>query len=660
MQSLLSEMVNRDAVAQWPVPSYICKQASSHDRLKTSPADPKTWHSNKDFEQFIRTEDNEGRHEWVIMEDNGPGAITRIWLPLNAEKDNQIVRFYFDGSPTPSMAVPFNALLSGRSIVPPPFAFVGWNDKNVRGQKTTPPHELHGVSGDLYLPIPFARSCKVTLDQLPFYYIIDYRMYQAGTAVKTFTMADYQALRPDIERIGDVLTADTNLTSRNTIKTLRLAPGAEVSQNLPGGAAAVRNLVVQIDPKDAPQVLRSTILEAAFDGEPTVWCPLGEFFGAGARLHPVQDWWRTVSEDGRLTSRWVMPYRRSARLALRNVGTKAVTVGLAATTGAWHWDERSLYFHANWHGEFNMKTRPMFDWNYLEAQGQGIYVGDTLTVFTPAPDWYGEGDERVYIDGETAPSHIGTGTEDYYGYAWGMANYFNSPFISMPERDSPGRDNWRGYTTTSRLRLLDGIPFRMSLKHDMEVWNWADTQVDYAVGTFWYARPGAQQNRSPQPREASVVVRDAPPDPRLVKIAGALEFEALPIIDRSPGLATQIQEGGLRTGQWSGNQQLFVTANKVGDYVEIPIPVANNQKRKITLYGTKSYDYGILRFSINGQTAGADYDAYSADPVATGPIELGTFEPHDGKLVLRVEVIGSNPASRGNRYYFGLDCVVLQ
>jgi len=46
--------------------------------------------------------------------------------------------------------------------------------------------------------------------------------------------------------------------------------------------------------------------------------------------------------------------------------------------------------------------------------------------------------------------------------------------------------------------------------------------------------------------------------------------------------------------------------------------------------------------------------------VAGAPIELGTFAPQDGKLLLRVEVIGSNPASIGARYYFGLDCLVLK
>jgi hypothetical protein len=657
LATMLNEMTDRAAVAQTPMPSFVLKQASSHDRRKNDPGNAGTWHSNTDYGQFLHTEVNEGRQEWVIMEDTGPGVITRFWLPLLADKDNQIIRFYFDGSPTPAITAKFNELLSGTAFVRPPLAFVGWNETDLRNQLKPEFKARRGVSGDMYLPIPFARRCKITLDSLPFYYVINYRQYELGTAVQTFSMAGYEAARVALERVSETLLTVPDLAVAGVVKKATLAPGQKVVLELPKGASAVRNLQVQIDPQDGPQLLRSIILQATFDNEPTVWCPLGEFFGTGARLNPVQDWWRTVSTVGRLTARWVMPYQHAAQLSLKNFGTNPVTVKLSATTGKWKWDDRSLYFHANWHCQFDLKTRPMSDWNYLEVQGRGRYVGDTLTVFSPVKDWYGEGDERIYYDGATFPQHIGTGTEDYYGYAWGMAGYFNSPFISMPKRDHTGQDSWRGYTTTSRLRLLDSIPFQTALKHDMEIWNWADTQVDYAVGTFWYARPGARHNREPQPFEAGRLIRE---NPGGYHIAGAIECETLPVAAKSPSLRIEAQGAGLSEGQWSGSQQLFVQATKVGDFVELPIPVGDEKRRKVTLYATQSYDYGIIRCSLNGQPAGNDYDAYHASAVASGPIELGTFAPKDGKLLLRVEVVGTNPATTGARFFFGLDCVVLR
>lgn len=646
LQSLLQEMVDLDAVARLPAPAFSLKQASSHDRRKNDPGHPESWHTNNDHDQFLHTEINEGRREWVIMEETGPGAIVRFWTPLHAANDKQIIRFYFDGSPAPVITANFNELLAGTAFVRPPLAFVAWNESDLINQLKPGFKARRGVAGDLYLPIPYAAGCKITLDSVPFYYVINYRQYAPGTTVRTFTMEDFEAADP---RDLPIVAPTGNNLGRQAV----LAPGEELLLDLPAGSAAVRAVQVQVD----PPALRSTILQATFDDEPAVWCPVGEFFGAGARLNPVKDWWRTVAADGMLTARWVMPYQRSARLSLKNAGGKPVTVKLAATTGKWEWDERSLHFHANWRGQAEIKTRPATDWNFLEVQGQGRYVGDTLTVFSPVAAWYGEGDERIYYDGATYPQHIGTGTEDYYGYAWGMAGFFSSPFLSMPQRDHTAQDDWRGYTTTSRLRLLDSIPFRTALKHDMEIWNWADTRVDYAVGTFWYARPGANHNREPQPREAAAPIRDNPGE---LKIAGAMECESLPVAAKPADLRVEVQDNGLQDGQWSAGKQLFVKAGKVGDFVELAIPVAGKQPRKVILHGTKSRDYGVLRFSINGQSAGTDFDAFHVRAIASGPIELGCFTPKDGKLVLRVEVVDANAAATGARYFFGLDCLVLE
>jgi hypothetical protein len=654
LESLLNDMSNRESIARLSEPAFVCKEASSHDRQKANPADAKTWHSNKDYGQFIRVEKNDGRDEWVIMEHEGPGAITRMWLPLLADRDKQIIRFYFDGSAIPAIAVPFNELMSGHSFVKPPLAYIAWDETDVTRELGKPGRR--GVGGDLYLPIPYAKSCKITLDKLPFYYIINYRAYAAGTDVKTFTMKDYEMAAATIDRVGQQLlsTAPAGVPALN--KEATLAPGAELALDLPAGSAAVQTVVVKFTSPPTPQSLRSTVLTATFDDEPAIWCPLSEFFGAGVRPHPVSDRFRSVSSDGSLTAQWVMPYQRSGRLTLKNLAKEPVSLSLGATTEAWQWDNRSLHFHANWHCQLDMPTRPMFDWNYLDVKGQGQYVGDTLTVYSPVSAWYGEGDERIYVDGEHLPSHIGTGTEDYYGYAWGMSGFFSSPFMSMPQRDSTGQ-NWVGYTTTSRLRVLDAIPFKSTLSHNMEIWNWADTHVDYAVGTFWYGRPGATSNREAQPQEASAPVHDVPPDPR-VKRAGALECESFPIRGHSPDLAIETQDvSSISGGPWSEGKQLFVKAKKVGDYVELQIPVEGKDARKVSLFLTKSYDYGILHILVNGKPTGPDFDGFHDSAVATGPVELGTFEPSNGALILRVEVAGRNPSSKG--YLFGLDCVVL-
>lgn len=645
ISSLLHEMVDRDAIARTPKPAFKLIQASSYDRARTDPRDPKTWFANNDYGQFLRVMERDGHREWVVMEHSGPGAITRIWTPFDAGKDKMLVRFYFDGAAKPGIEVPFNDLMRGRLFARPPLAFIAWPDPGV----TT------GCGGDCYFPIPFAKSAKVTMSEVPFYYAFDYRADAHGTKVQTFSIDVLGAAAGAVSRASALLEKPLTQPKSPRIRSASdLAPGQSLRLNLPKGPAAVAAVTMRLRGSVSSQVLRSVVMEMSFDGNRTVWCPIGDFFGCGIRLNPVADRYRQVNPEGTLSAFWVMPYAKTASLRLVNLGARTVPIYVQVRSRPWEWDDRSMLFHATWHHQYPLATRPMKDWNYLQARGNGAYVGDTLTVMNPARAWYGEGDEKVYVDGETFPSEIGTGTEDYYGYAWGMAEHFSSPFIAMPQRDHKGRDDWTGFTTTSRLRLLDAIPFSKSLKFDMEIWHWADCKVEYSAATFWYAKPGATSNRPPAPREAAQPLPEWRTD-----IKGALECESMPIVAKSDGLTSEIQDSGLSEGSWSNGRQLFVHGKVIGDFMELQVPVTNTGRQRLLLYATKSYDYGIVRISVDGKPA-KEVDLWSAKPVASGAIDLGEFDLKTGACILRVEVAGTNPKSTGSHYYFGLDCVVLQ
>ena len=131
---------------------------------------------------------------------------------------------------------------------------------------------------------------------------------------------------------------------------------------------------------------------------------------------------------------------------------------------------------------------------------------------------------------------------------------------------------------------------------------------------------------------------------------------------RSPDVATSSQ-GGFGPNLWSGDRQLFVQCRKPGDFVELKLPVKDQRPHKITIYATRSWDYGMVRFSVNGQRAGEDVDLFNAkshEVSATGPIALGVFDPKSGQFVIRAEVVGGNVRSEGTKSYFGLDCIVLE
>ena len=87
-----------------------------------------------------------------------------------------------------------------------------------------------------------------------------------------------------------------------------------------------------------------------------------------------------------------------------------------------------MHFHTAWHQQSGLTTPPPSDWNFLRLTGRGVYVGDSLALFNPVATWYGEGDEKIFVDGEAFPSHLGTGTEDYYGYSYAPKGIIQTPF----------------------------------------------------------------------------------------------------------------------------------------------------------------------------------------------------------------------------------------
>jgi hypothetical protein len=501
-QSLLRELADIDRLAQFPDPYYTCGQFSSYNRLSMTPDDPETWFANADKEQFIRIEENQGRQEYVIMDHQGPGCVTRIWATnhnqfysILEEIDNRmgwIIRFYLDGETEPAIVADMVNLLNGRDFIPEPFSYTSLR------------------SGNMYFPIPYAKMCKITLDKIPAYYSINYRSYPPGTPIETFTMGAFKNAVDFLSSTARALTHPPKAVGDTAALEATLEAGSRVTMTCPAGPAAIKALELTLAADHMESALRSAVLVIRFDGELTVWCPVGDFFGSGIGLNPFADFTREVTKDGKLSCRWVMPYKDQAEIVIINLGKQILGIQLTAVTQELEWNERSMYFHAGWRQEYPLPTNPLQDWNYVEIEGKGVYIGDTLSVMNPVPRWWGEGDEKVYVDGESFPSHFGSGTEDYYGYAWGgrSNDFFAKPFHAQVRC---GQKTY-GHNTLTRVRSLDAIPFKQRLKFDMEVWHWnREIEVAYAAAVYWYARPGTVSNREPCPEEASRQIPQPPP-----------------------------------------------------------------------------------------------------------------------------------------------------
>lgn len=644
LPTLLEEMVDRGALARLPDPWYTCKQASSYDRKSVSPENHEAWFANADAGQFIREEQNGLRREWVMMEAQGPGAVVRIW----SANPKGTMRIYLDGSQTPAIEGPMTALLGGE-----------WSMEGVK--IGSPLSQTRSRGWNLYLPIPYANGCKITSDEPGFYYQVNYREYEPKAVVESFTPGTLRRSAALLDRVQQRLASPWSKVSAAP-QPVTVSPGESVEIELSPGPGTVREVVMQLGADQPRDALRWLVLEGEFDGQQTVWCPVGDFFLSGPLANPVHTWTSSAeAATGVFRSGWLMPFEREGTIRLRNVGAESVSLGFGVSSNGWNWTDRSMHFHAHWRQENPIPTRPMQDWNYIEATGSGVYVGDTLSIVNPVTDWWGEGDEKIFVDGESFPSHFGTGTEDYYGYAWCSPEVFQGPFHAQPRCDGP---NNYGHTTVARVRLLDGIPFRHSIRTDMEVWHWAECEVGYSATAFLYMRPGGTANREPSPAEAARGVIDPPPLPPPFRIEGALECEDLQVSSASEGMPLGEQDlGGFARDKWSGNAHLWAQGRRAGDYVELLIPAPGAEPCKLTLHATRSWDYGVLRFSVNGEPVPQEFDAFSGrnglvEP--SGPIELGVFQPRDGAFVLRAEVVGGNLRSQGTRSFFGLDAVVVE
>jgi len=661
-ESLLDEMVDREALARFPDPSFNLKQFSSYDRATIRPGDP-SWFANEDRTMFIRAEEKAERTEHVMFEADGPGAIVRFWMTFAGKNSGHgILRIYFDRQTKPAIEGSAFDVLSGRLLTGEPLA---------SSVSDSTKYEMRGHN--LYLPLPYSSHCKITYESdnikdagaktggEAVYYNIDYRTYSSDVKVVSFSFDELSKASVTLARVQELLrTRDRGLNKIMT-ETFNLSgkieAGNSISKKL-NGSQAIRMIKLKLNPSVNPQALRSTILEIVFDGERTVWCPLGDFFGTGYQLRYSNTWYSSVDTNGTLSAYWVMPYKESAEIRIRNTGTEALEIlDSEILTAPWKWDENSMHFGTSWHQFTNLRTGRVnnngdeepFDVNFIELSGKGVYVGDALTVFNTAYAWWGEGDEKIYVNGEIFPSHIGTGTEDYYGYAWCRPEKFaNHPFIAQP--DGSGNFN-PGYTVNVRYRGLDGIPFTSSLKFDMEMWHWdRGTIINYAPVTYWYTLPGGKSTIMADSEGAEVPVALKRSDLFSPDIKNErIEGENMILSSVTSGDFSYQSAKGFG---WSENTQIFWKGGKKGDTLELSFFSPNSIESIVKAQFTKAPDYGSIRAYFNGKPIPQEINLYNKT-VTTTEINLGKQLLKKGENKIRVEI--TKPSPIAGKAFFGLD-----
>ena len=408
---------------------------------------------------------------------------------------------------------------------------------------------------------------------------------------------------------------------------------------------------------------RGLVIRIYWDGEetPSAEAPVPDFFAVGhGRFAPVNSLAVVVNPANALNCFWPMPFRTRARITLSNETAEDVQlVAYQITYVETEVPTAAGTFHAQYRRASTAGRNP---YTILDGvKGRGRYAGTFLAWTQMEKGWFGEGEIKFYLDGDDRfPTICGTGTEDYFLGSYGFSQPFTTAYSGTVLPASDGAEP-PSFWSLYRWHIQDPINFEEDLRVTIQALGWGPDGKykkmadDIASVAYWYqAEPHAPFPKLPALAERLREARRPP-----VKIAGAHECESLAIVHRTPGIVAEVQDLRAIGNGWSGDAQLFVRAQKVGDFVEIAIPAKEPGARKVVLHATRATDYGTLRFTVNRKAVEATFDGYAAKPTPTGAINLGVHEPKDEKFVLRAEVIGTNPASTGPKYFFGLDAVVL-
>jgi len=530
--SLLDEMSDLPRLARWPsaagrtarrTPAYRTIQFSSYDRRSFSPDAP-GWFENADgfgrepvpgFASVIRKPDKDGRGRYLVCEVNGPGAIVRGW----SAGMGGVLRVYLDGRDHPIWDGSGYEFLARRSRHYFERAGLKLDTKDAFVQEDAD-----------YLPIPFAQKLRVTwegrLKDLHFYHL-QVRVYRRGTRVKTFDPeADPREQHQRVERAVRRLTRPAAPRGKDVaIWSDTLEPKLTVNWAPKiAGPAAIEVLALTVRAHDLETALRRTRLRIRFDhaAAPQVESPLGDLFASGPGVNPFASLPITVEPIPnrerdevpavRLTCRFVMPFRQSVSIEFTNFGNRPFSVDGRLVSGAWSWDGDSMYFRARWrvdHGLTAGGRGHVVDLPFLVAIGRGALVGVASILVNPSPvptpggNWWGEGDEKIFVDGAPVPAAFGTGSEDYYNYAWSRPELFAHPYCGQPLTSGPGT---AGYVSNHRFQIMERIPFARSIAVYLELYHHGITPgLSYGRIVYYYAAPGAlDDHRALSPAEMIV------------------------------------------------------------------------------------------------------------------------------------------------------------
>lgn len=279
------------------------------------------------------------------------------------------------------------------------------------------------------------------------------------------------------------------------------------------GAGIINHIWITISPAPNELSRNDIILRMYWDNKPypSVESPIGPFFGQGWDEQYNYASLPLSAGPGNgtgLSSYFSMPFASGAKIEIENQSGKNINAfyfyvdyvemkKLPADQGRFHaWYNHELTDalpdgENEWSllGPMGENKDGANNYVFADIKGKGHFVGINYYVHSPTPMWYGEGDDMWYIDGETLPSLIGTGTEDFFNTSWCPNEKFSHPYFGYPRINED--IGWLGRTHVYRFFINDPVFFETSLKASIEHGHNNNLTLDLASVAYWYqSEPG--------------------------------------------------------------------------------------------------------------------------------------------------------------------------
>jgi hypothetical protein len=411
---------------------------------------------------FLKIEEQADGVDATLAEVRGKGMISWIW----SANPSGTLRLFIDNESIPVVEMPFEDFLEGK-FLPTAYPFAALT--------------AHGYN--LHFPILHANYCKLVVrmrtkkDLSTLFYQVAWNAIDPAQPVHPWALDDLSRGATRLDELARAMQHTMKTPEPAQLKTIPILAGQKVDLFESSTEGTLTHIWLRTDTKEE---LASLQFAAVWDGEtsPRLECPLYMLAGVSERMEDVRSLPVTV-QDSSVSVRWPMPYG-SVRLSITNKSAAPIRLAyhIQATSTS-----SPLRLGGQYKNHLHLRTDQHNVLTLADLSGEGRWAGCNLQVKSRSQQWWGEGDQLIYLDSIDHPTWQGTGTEDYFGFAWCSRTPFDHAFRGQSAVwDTPqGR-----ISAMHRYHFLDRLPFHHEARFCTEAWGLSEGSMDHESLVLYY------------------------------------------------------------------------------------------------------------------------------------------------------------------------------